>query len=291
MTKETIGIALQKKENIFIPGKHGKPIVADITWPVSSAPLPVVIFCHGFKGFKDWGYFNLAAEAFARSGIMFVKFNFSHNGTSPENPLEFVDLDAFANNNLSIELDDLGRVIDYVEQAHNLKPAPADTSRIFLAGHSRGGSVAILKAAEDGRIKKLVTWSAVSDFEKNWSPDLVEHWKTTGVLYVPNVRTGQQMPLHYQLYTDYITHRSRLRVLSAAAKIHIPFLIIHGTQDETVPFQDAEELHKACPTAKLLPIEGADHVFGGKHPWKSDTLPAPARQVILASADFLNAPC
>ena len=74
----------------------------------------VVLFSHGFKGFKDWGPFNQMAEFFANNNFFFIKFNFSYNGTSIDNPVEFVDLNAFGNNNFSLELDDLNLVIDWI---------------------------------------------------------------------------------------------------------------------------------------------------------------------------------
>ena len=77
-------------------------------------PQPLVIFCHGFKGFKDFGCWDLVAKAFVEAGLAFVKFNFSYNGTTVDDPLNFGDLEAFGQNNFSIELDDLGAVIDFM---------------------------------------------------------------------------------------------------------------------------------------------------------------------------------
>ena len=97
-----------------INGSRNKPITLDIFYETSDSALPVVIFSHGFKGFKDWGHFNIIAKQMAEAGFLFVKFNFSYNGTTPEKPDAFTDLQAFGENNLSTELKDLGIVIDYV---------------------------------------------------------------------------------------------------------------------------------------------------------------------------------
>ena len=98
---------ITRKKNIQIEGKHNKPILCDLFFQDDQKPKPVVIFCHGYKGFKDWGAWDKMAETFAEKGYFFVKFNFSHNGTTPENPTEFLDIEAFGDNNYSIELDDL----------------------------------------------------------------------------------------------------------------------------------------------------------------------------------------
>jgi dienelactone hydrolase len=121
--------------------KNQKPIVYDLYYKDSEQPLPVVIFAHGYKGFKDWGPWHLVAEAFADAGFCFIKFNFSHNGGTVEQPIDFPDLEAFAQNNYSIELDDLKRVIDFVE-SENGKSLPK-ASTISLIGHSRGGGVCL----------------------------------------------------------------------------------------------------------------------------------------------------
>ena len=51
------------------------------------------------------------AKEFAKDGFCFIKFNFSHNGGTVEQPIDFPDLEAFGNNNYTKELDDLESVI------------------------------------------------------------------------------------------------------------------------------------------------------------------------------------
>ncbi|MBT5614898.1 MAG: alpha/beta hydrolase, partial [Flavobacteriales bacterium] len=135
---------IQKLHNIVIEGSSGKPILIDATFKANTEAKQVVVFCHGFKGFKDWGPFNKIATHFADNDIVFVKFNFSFNGTTTNDPINFVDLKAFGNNNFCKELDDLSLVLDWIENYQELK-GEIDTSRISLFGHSRGGSIAMLK--------------------------------------------------------------------------------------------------------------------------------------------------
>ena len=54
-----------------------------------------VIFVHGFKGFKDWGFVPYLCNYFAEQGFFTITFNFSHNGIG-DNPLEFTELEKFA---------------------------------------------------------------------------------------------------------------------------------------------------------------------------------------------------
>ena len=273
--------------NIPVAGKHSRDIHLDVTAPPDGNNLPVIVFAHGFKGFKDWGPFNEVARFFASEGFVFVKFNFSYNGTTLDNPVEFGDLEAFGNNNFTRELDDFDSVLDWIQE--NSSWLHADTSRISLTGHSRGGGVAILKAAEDRRIHSVATWAAVSDFSRFLSMQDIEHWKKTGVHYVLNYRTGQQMPLYLQLYDDFVANQHRLHITAAVERLNIPLLVVHGTQDETVSFGQALELQSRNPeVAELLKIEGGDHMFGAVHPFTEDQLPEHLQQVVEETAGFFK---
>lgn len=34
---------------------HDKPILTDVFYKQTCTKKPIVIFCHGYKGYKDWG--------------------------------------------------------------------------------------------------------------------------------------------------------------------------------------------------------------------------------------------
>ena len=268
---------------------HDKPITYDIRYLPDATPKPVIVFVHGFKGFKDWGYFNLMADAFAKAGFFFIKFNLSHNGTSPEHPTDFVDLEAFGNNNFSKEMDDTGALLDYIHSpAFPISDQEADLQRIFLMGHSRGGGLALMKTREDTRIKGVVTLAAVTDWEARWPEGYLEDWKKQGVQIIPNTRTGQEMPLYYQIVEDYFQYRERLHLPEAIRNIRVPILAFHGTADETVPHSMAEQLSAWNGQAVVEIIEGADHTFGGKHPFPGTDLPEHVQYLVKKSINFLK---
>lgn len=277
---------MKKVENLRINGSKGKPIVMDIFYKESEMPKPIVIFCHGFKGFKNWGHYDLLAAEFASHDFVFFKFNFSYNGTTLENPSDFEDLDAFGNNNFSVELDDLGLVIDFIEK--NAEKYSGDKNKIFLIGHSRGGGIAILKTGEDKRIKKLSTWASVKDAADFFIHQDVEKWKSDGFIYTLNSRTQQNMPLNYQIYENYIANKDRLDISKAAVNIHVPWFIVHGTSDEAVQFSSAEKLHQLNNNSVLFRLEHGNHTFGGKHPWEQVNLPVDAKKAIDATILFFK---
>ena len=279
---------MEKRKNLIIQSQHQKPILTDTFYTQNGQAKPIVIFAHGFKGYKDWGCWNLVAEAFARQNLFFVKFNFSHNGGTKEQPIDFPDLEAFGNNNFIKELDDLQSVIDWVFREKSIQNE-IDTSNITLIGHSRGGGIVALKASEDNRISKIITWAGVSDFEARFPKgEALALWRNQGVSYIENSRTKQQMPLYYQFYENFEQHKEQLHIQSAVNNLKIPYLILHGTNDTTVLFEEAKNLHSWNTKCELQLLEGANHTFGATHPWKKIFMPAHVQSIIEKSIVFVN---
>ena len=270
--------------------RHSRAFEADATYLADGHPKPVVVFVHGFKGFKDWGYFPLVADFFAERGFVFVKLNLSHNGLVVGGTGDLEDLEAFGRNNFSTELDDIGQLIDALFTA--ALPVPADEinlSRLFLVGHSRGGGLVLLKAAEDPRVRAVATWAAIAEVHPQWPQAVFEEWQRTGVLHVPNLRTGQQLPMHYQIVEDYAANRPRLDIPhNVRRKLRQPLLLVHGDGDETVSVAAAQALHRLKPDAELLLVPGAGHMFGGAHPWPAAALPEPAHLIAERTAEFFE---
>ena len=183
-------------KNNSIAGADGKPVLLDIFYKAEK-PQPVVIYAHGFNGFKDWANFDLIATQFAEAGFCFIKFNFSHSGTSPQAPEEFVDPEAYGHNNYTKELFDLQEVIRWALQEANPHAAAIDRNSLFLLGHSRGGGVVLLTATEEKRVKAVATWASVSQSKTpwgSWPEERILKWKESGVDYYTNSRTGQRLP-------------------------------------------------------------------------------------------------
>lgn len=271
---------------LILPGSRNRPITLDISYDPAGIERPVIILVHGFKGFKDWGHFNHMAVWLAEQGFVCLKFNFSHNGTTPDALSDFADLEAFGQNNYSLELADTQRILDFASE--HIQLYGGDPNQLCLLGHSRGGGIAILTAATDQRIKKLVTWASVDAFGKFVPEAEIETWKASGVYFTYNSRTQQQMPLYYQLYENFLENRERLNIGAHAQRMNIPWLILHGTGDQTVPVSAAERLHELNPGSRMILLDGSDHNFGGKHPWTAHELPADAFSALAKTIEFLR---
>jgi pimeloyl-ACP methyl ester carboxylesterase len=281
---------LRTVEFVLTGRAHGRPFIADATWQPTGQPQPVVVFVHGFKGFKDWGHFGLLARFFAEQGFVFVKLNLSHNGVVVGGTGDLEDLEAFGQNNFSLELDDLGQLLDALHTP-GATPVPAEglnLNRLYMVGHSRGGALVLLKAAEDPRVAAVAAWAAVADLHPRWPAEVLAQWQREGVLLVPNMRTGQQLPMYYQIAEDFYKNRTRLDLPALMPGLRQPLLLIHGDQDETVPLAAMHQLHAGQPRAEVLVVPGAGHMFGGAHPWAGPELPMQARLIAEHTARFFT---
>ncbi len=233
--------------------------------PVEDAALVV---CHGFKGFKDWGFFPWLCEQLAgRTGVAVISFNFDGSGVRE---VDFDDLDAFSHNTFSRELWDLEAILDGLAAGRlgDLEVAPA--SRFGLLGHSRGGATCLLKAGLRSQVRALVTWASISSVVRY--EGFVERWEAGETVIIPNARTKQDMPLERNVLDDVRANRDRLDVLASAASLTIPVTVVHGTADESVPFNEARLIADAVgDLGRLVGVEGATHTFQAGHPFAGPT--------------------
>jgi alpha-beta hydrolase superfamily lysophospholipase len=238
-----------------------------------------VLVCHGFKGFAHWAFFPYLAKSLAQNGLTAVTFDFSGSGVGPDRE-SFTQLEAFSGNTFSKEQDDIDNVVDYARRKKILN------GKFGLFGHSRGGGMAIIyAAAQDSDVNSLVTWASIGRTNW-WTPEEAIIWRKRGYAEITNSRTGQVLRLGTELLDDVEMHgETKLNIAKAAAKIKVPWLIVHGTADETVPSAEAVRLHELSPNVSTLRlIEGANHGFDAKHPLNE--IPAALKTVVQETVKF-----
>jgi len=273
-----------KKETGSVPSNDGLPIYYDLYSPVTTVTrsFPIILFLHGFKGFKDWGAFPDACEYLARNGFGVLSFNLSRNGIG-ENMTEFDEPELFRKQTLSSDLDDVGCVISHLKNG-NLKSEQVtlNPDKIGMIGHSRGGHTAVVAAAEFTSIQCLVTWSAVADYNKRWSDDMMSDWKSQGFTEIKNSRTGQSMKVDKVVFEDATDNAERLMAIKRVKELHIPVLFIAGKEDEAVSHNESKKLFRECPSdeKELKLIENAGHTFGTTHPFEDEDFPEPFDELL-----------
>lgn len=247
------------------PGYLGD-ILVDVRTGDRKRPRPAVVIVHGFKGFKDWGMFPPLAERLARAGLTAVSLNLGGSGVDDSG--EFVFPERFAHATYTGDLGDLRRVLDALESGGLGLPPPTS---VGLLGHSRGGGLGILAASGDPRIAALVTWGAISHVHR-WTPEEIAGWRAAGQLEVVNARTGQVLAIATDVLDDTATHGGELDIAAAAARVAVPWLVLHGEADLSVPAAEAQALHAASGRrAELHIVPGSGHTFEAVHPWQGPT--------------------
>jgi uncharacterized protein len=246
-----------------IQPRDGSPVVrGDLRFLEGTEPASAVVICHGFKGFKDWGFFPTLAREIALRGHAAVSFNFSHSGVGADG-VDFSALHLFAENTHSRNVEEIHGIIAELAGGSLLRKPP---TRLGLFGHSRGGGEAVLAAAGNAQVDALVTWAAIASVER-WSEEQIAAWRRGETVEITNARTGQKMPIAPGFLHDLETHRQELDILRAAERVTAPWLIVHGEADESVAVEDARRLHSGSGSrAELLLIADAGHTFSATHP-------------------------
>ena len=230
---------------------------------------PLLIFCHGFKGFKDWGSFPHVAEQLADRGVAVLRFNFSCNGVG-ESVTEFDELEKFGRNTYARELADLQALTAWITAEENPYAGFFDPCKLFVMGHSKGGGDAILFGADHPRVKGIITWNGIAHvdlFDARLRQEIAEK----GVGYVANARTGQQMPITRVVIDDVDQNREAYDLIAKVRKMSKPLCIIQGTKDYERLVTGAKRLADAAGNGQLHWIEGGDHTYNTKHPFTGTT--------------------
>ena len=225
--------------------------------------LSTLVYCHGFKGFKDWGFAPHIHEFLVTENTALLTFNYSHNGVIAR---DFDDLESFADNTIGQELRDMESVAMWIVnegvELYGLNP-----EAISWLGHSRGGGNVILFAhLFPDYVKKAVTWAAIDSYETLFQSIDKKTWKEMETVFIENTRTKQQMPLNYYIWQDYLDNKQKYSIVNAANALTKPLLVCHGKLDESVGFSAAEKIYNACAHSILYVVENGDHTFGVKHP-------------------------
>ncbi|RPI67965.1 MAG: alpha/beta hydrolase [Ignavibacteriales bacterium] len=226
---------------------------------------PVLIYVHGFKGFKDWGFVPYTAEYFTEKGYTVITFNFSHNGIGAVKD-EFTELEKFGKNTYSLETSELSEIIDaYLFGFFGENPK----SKVGLIGHSRGGAVALLTAKKRKEVSVLAVWSSISKVDR-YTERQKKEWIKNGFIEVVNSRTNQSMKLDKNVLDDIENNKEKkLNIENAVKKYNRPLIIIHGEQDLTVPVKEGECIYEWSnkKKTKFVTVPAAGHTFDIVHPF------------------------
>lgn len=194
----------------------------------------IVVIGHGVTGNKDRPALIALADGLADAGISTLRFSFSGNGESEG---------AFTDSTITKEVADLGSVIDVLSEY-----------KICYVGHSMGGAVGVLRTASDERIEVLVSLAGMVHTKAFADREFGDVIPDKGFMW-----DEPDCPLS-QVYIDDMTTIDS--VAKHASKFAVPWLLVHGSEDDIVPIQDSIDiLNFANEPTELLELPGVDHVF------------------------------
>jgi uncharacterized protein len=238
-----------------LTSREGLPIRGDIDAPREARALAVIV--HGFRGFKDWGFYPWLGEHLSDQGVAVVRFNMSRSGVG-ETPEVLDRLDLLAGDTYSTQVDDLVDVVRHAQSTFRGLP-------LFLLGHSRGGGIALLAARELEDLEGIVTWSSIAHVDRN----------------------DQESKAFPAALEDYRKHTARLDILDSAARLDVPLLSVHGGRDQSVSVEESREIVARARDSSLMVIENASHTYNAIHPLVH--VPRELEYAATASAHFINA--
>ena len=229
-------------ERVTMTSRRGLRLAGLLHLPAgrtTPAGCPAVILCHGMESTKEGTKHQALAARLTALGYVCLRFDFSYVGESEG---RFEDL------TISGEVEDLGGAVDFL--------AGRGVDTFGVIGSSLGGTVAVLFAGGDPRVRALVTIAAVSlplGILQRMDPAAVETWRRTGVR--EEGTTGR-------LRRDFLDDLERVDVIAAARALTAATLVTHGDADQVVPVGDAYALYAALPEPKALAITpGCDHRY------------------------------
>ena len=249
-----------------ILNRVGHPLHLTVTPATNEAD--VVILVHGFKGFRHWGFFPLAAQHLALNGFTAVRMDLSLNGM--EGGVGLVTKpDDFGRSTISRDVDDVHDVLFWLQHDGIRTTSDLERSTFHLVGHSRGGGVVQIVGREtmnSGLLGKVVAWNSVGKWDR-WTQRQREHWLEHGRIDVENSRTGQKLQIFTDLLHDIEDHTVRLSLELASKALGERLLFIHADADLTTPIHEVQDLiERSTTTAELAIMHGSTHTFGISHP-------------------------
>lgn len=217
-----------------------------IAYALTEGALPCVIFLGGFKSDMTGAKATALEAASQARGQRFVRFDYTGHGQSSGD---------FRDGTIGAWKGDALAVIDRL-----------GGERVVLAGSSMGAWIALLCALERPQVMGLVGVASAPDFTEKliWEKlDAVQQKQLLdeGVYYAPSCYGEDAYPITRGLIEEARGHV----LLDRSIALSIPIRLIHGTQDEDVPWRMSVQLMERLASAdvSLTLVKGGDHRMSG----------------------------
>lgn len=225
------------EEKIFIPSRAGFPIGALLTRNDTLKQQKLVIIAGGYGTHKETP--NQKARATFFKDLGYATLVFDRYGVG-ETGGDFLDTRPSRN------LMDMEDIRSYIGALDWVKK-----DEIILFGNSYGGLLSFMEAARCPLYHKLILSAPALAYKDTLNGSHMPMWRAQKVMHI----LGTDRHIHF--YDDMLTYD----LDEMATRIQCPVLIIHGTQDKTVPFKRSQEIIKLIPNGQLVSLKGEGHTY------------------------------
>jgi dipeptidyl aminopeptidase/acylaminoacyl peptidase len=220
-------------------------------------PVPAVVFYHGFTGTKVEAnrIFVTLSRMLEKHRIASLRFDFRGCGDSSGDFMQTTVLG---------EVRDACNAIDFL-----CKQPGIDKKRIGVVGLSLGGAVAAYAAGRRKNVKALALWAPAADLAE-------EEEQIRSEEDIKEVRKFKAIDYYGTLLgKDFVDEIPKIKPVSAIKRFNGPTIILHGTNDTSVPLSHSLKYYNALKSKKLhverYLIEDSDHVFNS-YEWEEKVL-------------------
>lgn len=299
-----------RPKHLWAPAEDGDGEVRlELEWPDAppahaglseSPPIGWMLWVPGYGTGPQWGFHPWLRCRFARLGWVVATVSLSGTSAAPDGVTtgrSQGDLERFGRNHYLRELADLRLARSLLLRMPGLAELPA-----VVCGHSRGGGMALVHGAEiqgatqgmgrenGSAYRAVVAWAAIDSILR-FRPERLELWRRQGWLEVRHPILREGVRLAGTVLEAAEGARDRLDILGACTRLRCPVLAVHAGADRAVPEASLRNIAEAAgERGRFLAVDGADHVFGARHPL-ADPPPTHLCAAVDATTAFLAGLC
>ncbi|MEQ8763756.1 MAG: alpha/beta fold hydrolase [Planctomycetota bacterium] len=253
-------------EQFEVTNGRGETLRGDLRRPDVPEPVPVIVFCHGYRSFKDHLFFPYLALKLARRGYGAVTFNLSGSGIGADLQ-SFSELPRLESSTISQDLEDLSCVLEAIGDG-KVGRGRLDADQIAVVGHGKGGAICLLAGAEEDRVKVVGTLATVSRLDA-FGDEERRRWRKEGYLAYFDESLGREIRLQETMLDDLEQNAERFDLVRAVENLGKPLILMHGEEDHACEASESERLyHRADKDlTRLVIFEKTGHNFGVSHPF------------------------
>jgi dipeptidyl aminopeptidase/acylaminoacyl peptidase len=217
---------------VQIPAVNGKSLFGWFVAQPSKSRSPAVVLMHGWG--SNASEMLPAASPLQAAGFSVLLVDARCHGKSGDET--FTSLPRFS--------EDIEASLDWL----HLQPE-VDSDRLALIGHSVGAGAALLSATRRKDLRAVVCLAAFAHPQ-----EVMRRWLQQ--VHLPHLGLGWYVLRHVQQVIGF--KFEDIAPINTIASSRCPVLLVHGTDDEVVPFGDALRLVEAgrAGTVQLISIQG-----------------------------------